>query len=98
MLVSCVFCRSVATLQHKVVVSFADNGRFLGLKSVYRNLCQKKYKQGVTVKKYSASHMQHAPLTERWRSSIVVVCMRLANGIVTPCQCLHAHSVVHYES
>jgi hypothetical protein len=31
MLVSCVFCRSIATYQHMAIVSFAENGRFLGL-------------------------------------------------------------------
>jgi hypothetical protein len=30
MLVSCVFCRSVATYQKMAVVSFAENGRFSG--------------------------------------------------------------------
>jgi hypothetical protein len=30
MLVSCLFCRSVATYQHIAVVSFAENGRFIG--------------------------------------------------------------------
>jgi hypothetical protein len=30
MLVSCVFCRSVATSQHIAVVSFAENGGFSG--------------------------------------------------------------------
>jgi len=40
--------------------------------------------QGVTVKEKPAHLICNYPLAKRWRSSKVGVCMRLANGIMTP--------------